>query len=174
MKTGTYENYPLRMVAPTLLVQLAVYILGAYIVLQIGPVFLVIYLACILVLEYRLLRHSCVDCSYYGKVCCFGRGRLCAFLFGKGDPKKFPEKKIGWTDILPDFLISIVPLLLGILLLVLRFDVLLLGAVVALALLAFPANGFIRGMWACRHCRQREAGCPAEKLFSRNREGGAR
>ncbi|MDD1665086.1 MAG: hypothetical protein LUQ32_06995 [Methanomicrobiales archaeon] len=170
MKDGTYENYPLWMVAFTLLVQLAIYALGAYIVLQFGLIFLAIYIACILALEYRVLRHSCVDCSYYGRTCCFGRGRLCTFIFKKGDPEKFPKKQIGWTDILPDFLIALVPLVLGIVLLLLRFDVVLLAIVVALAVLAFPGTGFIRSTWACRYCRQREMGCPAEQLFSRKRE----
>ncbi|HMA05473.1 MAG TPA: hypothetical protein VKO45_06045 [Methanomicrobiales archaeon] len=167
LKDGSFENFPLRIVASTLLVQAAIYILGAYIVLQFGLVFLAIYIACVLGLEYRVLRHSCVNCSYYGMTCCFGRGRLCALIFRKGDPKRFRERKIGWVDILPDFLISTIPLLLGIILLVLRFDVLLLAVVVALALLAFPGTGFIRSRWACRYCRQRQVGCPAEHLFGR-------
>ena len=173
MQDGPRENFPLRMVVPTLLAQLAVYVLGGFVILRFGPVFLAIYIACILGLEYRLLRHSCVDCYYYGRTCCFGRGRLCALILGKGDPKRFPERKIGWVRILPDFLISIVPLLAGIILLALRFDILLFAVVAALAILAFPANGFIRGAWACRYCRQREAGCPAEHLFSRGDTGKA-
>jgi hypothetical protein len=174
MKAGTHENFPRWMVAFTLLIQVAVYTLGAYIVLKFGLVFLVIYGACILALEYRLLRHSCVDCYYYGRMCCFGKGRLCALFFGKGDQNKFPGKKIGWRDIIPDFLISLVPLLLGIILLVLRFDAVLFAVVVTLAVLAFPGSGFIRGTWACRYCRQREMGCPAEQLFSRNRREDGR
>lgn len=171
MKAGTCEQFPRWMVASTVLVQVSIYALGAYIVLQLGPVFLVIYGACILFLEYRLLRHHCVDCSYYGKLCCFGRGKLSALLFGKGDPEKFAGMQIGWRDILPDFLVSVVPLILGIVLVLLRFDAVLLGAILALALLAFPVTGFIRGTWACRYCRQRELGCPAERLFSRKKPG---
>jgi hypothetical protein len=174
MEECRYENFPRWMVASTILVQLAVCVLGAYIVLQIGIVFLVIYVACILALEYRLLRYHCVDCYYYGKRCCFGKGRLSALFFGKGDPEKFLGKEIGWRDILPDFLISVVPLVLGIGLLLISFDPVLLAAVVALAILAFPGSGFIRGRWACRYCRQREPGCPAEQLFNRKRREEAR
>jgi hypothetical protein len=173
MEDGMYENFPPWMVASTLLVQLAVYALGAYILLQIGIVFLVIYVACILALEYRLLRHHCVDCYYYGRRCCFGKGRLSALLFRKGNPENFPGKKIGWTDILPDFLIALVPIVLGIILLVLRFDPFILAAVVLLAILAFPGSGFIRSRWSCRFCRQRERGCPAEQLFNRKKQEGA-
>lgn len=167
MANGTYENFPPWMVASTLLVQLAVYALGGFIILRLGAVFLAIYLAFILVLEYRLVRHHCVDCYYYGRTCCFGRGRLCAALFRKGDPEAFMKREIRWTDILPDFLVSLVPLVLGVILLVFRFDAILLAVMVALAVLAFPAQGFIRGAWSCRFCRQRELGCPAEKLFAR-------
>ena len=169
MAEATYEEYPLWMVVSSLFVQLAIYVLGAYIVLQVGAALLVIYLACVLVLEYRVLRRSCVDCFYYGKSCCFGKGRLCALLFGKGNPEKFPKKEISWTDILPGFLIALVPIAVGIILLVFRFSLLLLAAVAALALLAFPGTGFIRGRWACRYCRQRVAGCPAERLFNRQK-----
>jgi hypothetical protein len=174
MANSTFENYPLRMVAPTVLVQLAIYVLGGILVLRFGAAFPAVYAACILGLEYRVLQNSCRSCSYYGKTCCFGRGRLCTLVLGKGDPEKFAEREIGWTDVLPDFLVSTVPLLAGIILLVIRFDALLLAEVMALALLAFPATGFIRKAWACRFCRQREAGCPAEQLFARRKAGEAR
>jgi hypothetical protein len=174
MQDGPFENFPLRMVVPTFLVQLAVYGLGGFIILRFGLAFLGIYIACILGLEFRVLRNSCVDCFYHGRTCCFGRGRLCALVLGKGDPKRFSERKIGWAHILPDFLISIIPLLAGIILLVLRFDILLFVVVVALTILAFPVTGFIRGAWACRYCRQREAGCPAERLFGRRGTGEER
>jgi hypothetical protein len=174
MQAGSYENFPRRMVASTLLVQLAIYVLGGSIVLLLGPIFLAVYVVYIPVLEYRVLRQSCVDCSYYGRTCCFGRGRLCALIFDKGNPEKFPGRKIGWADILPDFLVSIIPLLAGILLLVISFDALLLAVVILLAILAFPVTGLIRRRWACLYCRQREAGCPAEQLFGRKETGEAR
>jgi hypothetical protein len=169
MEDGTCEQYPRWMVASTLLAQLAVYALGTFIVLRFGLAFAVIYLACILALEYRLVRYHCVDCYYYGKTCCFGRGRLCALLFGKGDPACFTARQVGWKDILPDFLVALVPLVLGIIILVQGFDLLILAAMVALSILAFPGSGFIRSRWACRFCRQREEGCPAEGLFSRKK-----
>ncbi|MDD1668521.1 MAG: hypothetical protein LUO97_01855 [Methanomicrobiales archaeon] len=163
----TYEQFPRRMVAVTVLVQVAIYLLGAYILLQISVWLAVIYAACILALEYRVLRHSCVSCYYYGRLCCFGRGKLAATFCRKGDPAAFLKKEIRWVDILPDFLVSLIPLVLGIILLVINFDPILLLAVVGLAVLAFPVQGFIRSTWSCRFCKQRELGCPAERLFSR-------
>ncbi|MFC1905310.1 hypothetical protein ACFLXL_00695 [Chloroflexota bacterium] len=46
------------------------------------------------------------------------------------------------------------------------FNWLLLSIVLALLLLTFIVNGFIRGSLACKYCRQREIGCPAEQLFN--------
>ena len=164
---GTCEQFPRWMVAVTVLIQLAIYLLGAYILLQVSAALVVIYAACILALEYRVLRHSCVNCYYFGRLCCFGRGRLAAVFLGKGDPEAFVKKEIRSVDIIPDFLVSLVPLILGILLLILSFDPVLLVAVVSLAVLAFPVQGLIRGNWSCRFCRQRELGCPAERLFAK-------
>jgi len=170
MEAGTYEEFPQWMVATTLLVSLATYILGALILLRFGAILVIVYAAFILALEYRVLSRSCVSCYYFERFCCFGRGKLAGHLFRKGDPTTFCRREIKWTDILPDFLVSLVPMLLGILLLVLGLDVLLLAEVIALAILAFPIQGVIRGSWSCRFCRQRELGCPAEKLFQRNRK----
>jgi hypothetical protein len=37
---------------------------------------------------------------------------------------------------------------------------------VVLVFLSLAGNAIIRGSFACKYCRQREIGCPAEKLFS--------
>jgi len=36
-----------------------------------------------------------------------------------------------------------------------------------LLVLSFGGNAFIRGSFACNYCKQKEIGCPAEKLFSK-------
>ena len=41
--------------------------------------------------------------------------------------------------------------------------------VAVLLILGFPGTAFVRGQLACRFCRQRELGCPAEQLFDRGR-----
>ena len=38
---------------------------------------------------------------------------------------------------------------------------------IALLLLGFLGNALVRGHLACRYCRQREIGCPAERLFDK-------
>jgi hypothetical protein len=39
--------------------------------------------------------------------------------------------------------------------------------IVALVFLGSVGTGFVRGQLACKHCKQRERGCAAERLFSR-------
>ncbi|KYK23800.1 hypothetical protein AYK24_00780 [Thermoplasmatales archaeon SG8-52-4] len=164
-----YENYPLKFVIGAIILQLAINLIGAYIIYLIGLVWLILYLIFVLILEIRLLKISCIHCYYYNKRCAFGKGKLCSLFFKKGNPKKFIEKKIGWKDIIPDFMVSLIPLVVGIALIIINFNLILLILVVFLVLLAFPVNGFLRGSIACKHCKQRELGCPAEKLFNKKK-----
>jgi hypothetical protein len=45
----------------------------------------------------------------------------------------------------------------------------LLILVILLILLAFPVNGFLRGSVACKYCKQRKIGCPAEQLLNKKK-----
>jgi len=38
-----------------------------------------------------------------------------------------------------------------------------------LILLTSAGNSYIRGSLACKYCQQRELGCPAEKLFNKEK-----
>jgi hypothetical protein len=86
-------------------------------------------------------------------------------LFKKGDPQKFVEKEVSWSKILPDFMVFIFPLVGGIILLVIDFTLLLVAMLAILVILSFVGNAVIRGSFACKYCKQREIGCPAEKMF---------
>ena len=70
---------------------------------------------------------------------------------------------------MPDFLVSLIPLGVGIALLVRSFSWLVLLLLIVLLGLASAGTGFVRGQLACKYCRQRELGCPAEQLFSRTK-----
>jgi len=170
MKAKCYENYPYWIVLISNLLQLSVYVIGAVIISQIGLVWIIPYVLYILFLEARLLRKSCVNCYYYGKFCSFGKGKLCSVFFRKGNPKKFVKSEITWKDIIPDFLVSLIPFFVGIVVLVLKFDWILLLFVVLLFLLSSFGNSFVRGTLACRYCKQRKIGCPAERLFSKTQK----
>lgn len=162
-----YENYPFWLVLSGNLLALSIYGIGIFIIAQIGLVWVFFYLLFILLIEYRLLKYSCKYCFYYGKYCAFGKGKLCALFFKKGDPEIFINKEITWKSFIPDFLVFLIPLISGIVLLLIKFKwgfLLILGL---LFLLGFMGNAIIRGNLACKYCKQREIGCPAVKFFSK-------
>ena len=159
------EQYPVAIVIVANLVSLLIYGTGAYILLKFGIIWSVCYVIFILVQEFRLISGHCVDCYYYGKTCAFGKGRLSSLFFRKGNPEKFSRMTITWKDIIPDFLVFIVPVLAGIFLLVQEFTWTVLILVIALLLLGFLGNALVRGQLACRYCKQREIGCPAAQMF---------
>ena len=161
-----YENFPSWIVLLSNLVNLLIYGLGIYILLGFGWIWATFYLIYILVLEFRIMRYHCVDCYYRGKVCGFGKGLLSAFFFKKGEPARFCGKQMTWKNMIPDMLVSLIPTMAGIVLLILKFDMWTLIAILFLLILTTSGNALIRGKLTCKYCKQRDLGCPAEKLFS--------
>ena len=164
-----YDNYPFRIVFVSNLFSLLLYAAGAYIMFRAGWIWLVLYIVYVVWLEGRLLAKSCVNCRYYGKVCAFGKGKICSIFFKQGDPKKFNEVKITWSSMLPDLLVALVPVLTAIVLMIIDFNWVVLGMMIVIILLSSAGNSFIRGSLACKYCRQREIGCPAVQLFNREK-----
>jgi hypothetical protein len=160
-----FQNYPPSVTVLSNGLTVSIYALGATIVARLGWTFLVVYLLFLLWFEVNLLAKSCVHCFYYGRRCFSGKGMICSWFFKRGDPAKFGSRQVGWLSLLPDMLITLIPLTIGLVLLIHRFDWIVLLSMVGLVVLAFPGTGFIRGKLACCHCHQRELGCPAEKLF---------
>ena len=162
-----FDRYPIPTVLLSNLSVAAVWTIGTYLLWAalgvIGAAAFIIYCA---VLEVNLLRKSCVDCYYYGKTCFSGRGRVCALLSKKGDPARFALREVTWKDIVPDLAVSFVPIICGIGLVIVDFSWLIVVLVLALLFLSTAGNALIRGRLACKYCRQRLLGCPAEKLFS--------
>jgi hypothetical protein len=171
-KEHYYENYPFWTVFFSNFVSLAIYSIGACILYQIGLIWLILYLIFIGILEFRLIKGHCANCYYYGKICAFGKGKISNIFFKKGDVNKFCKKQMTWKDILPDFMVSLIPIIIAITLLILRFDWTILILAIVLFLLAFTGNGFVRGSLACKYCKQRKLGCPAEQLFNKNVKRG--
>ncbi|HUV02414.1 MAG TPA: hypothetical protein VMW67_03055 [Desulfobacteria bacterium] len=168
--TESYENFPAWIALLATAVTLSIYALGAYILAGFGVFVAILYLLYCLLIELNVLRRSCVDCYYYGKLCGLGRGKLCSVLFKKGDPQRFVEKESSWAALLPDFLVTIIPLVGGIILLIADFTWLLVALVALLAVLAFGGTAVVRGSFACKYCKQREIGCPAEQLFCKQEQ----
>ena len=165
----TYENYPIRIVIQSNVVAFGIYVLGFIITYHLGWIPAILYLGFIVALEFRLLRYSCTNCYYWGKTCAFGQGRLSALFFKKGDPLKFCNNVITWKSMIPDLLVSLIPLAFGIILLIIKFEPIILFSLIVLVALTTAGNGYIRGTLACRSCKQRELGCPADKLFKKDK-----
>ena len=163
----TYDNFPVWIVFLSSLFSLLIYLSGIIITFSLSWIVAVLYLVFILALEYRLLSKHCVNCYYYGRTCGFGKGRLSSLLFKRGDPSKFCEKSFRWQDMIPDLLVSLIPLLIAIALMIVKFNLLILLATIIMISLTTIGNGFIRGNLTCKYCKQREIGCPAEQLFSK-------
>jgi hypothetical protein len=161
------DEYPLPIVIGSNLVSLLIYVTGVILLSRFTLFWVLGYVIFILLLEFRLLSGHCVDCYYYGRTCAFGKGRLSSLLFPRGSPKNFCSMALTWKDILPDFLVFLIPVLAGIVLLVREFSWTVLLLVIVLLLLGFFGNALVRVRLACRYCRQREIGCPAEQLFGK-------
>ena len=161
----SYERFPPGKVVLCGLFTVAIYALGAYILAGFGIWAPIVYLAYCLWIEVRIMKGSCVSCYYYGKLCGLGRGVLCALVFKQGQRREAAAKRASWLDVLPDFLVVLAPIVGGIVLLVRDFSWPRLAAVIALPVLYMAGNAVIRGAFACKHCKQREIGCPAQELF---------
>ena len=66
-----------------------------------------------------------------------------------------------------DFMVLIFPVIGGIILLVRNFSWLILILMVILVMLSMGGNALLRGSLACKYCKQKELGCPAEQLFNK-------
>jgi hypothetical protein len=165
----TYEDFPGWMVILSNIVAISIYATGAYILAGFGVFVSILYLLYCLWVEIGILRKSCVYCYYYGKMCGVGKGKLCSLFFKKGDPQRFIEKEITWSAMLPDFMVIIFPMVGGIILLVRDFSLFLLAIMVLLLLLFSGGNAVIRSSLMCKYCKQREIGCPADRLFNKDK-----
>jgi len=164
-KSNFYERFPMWIVVLSNFVGLFIYLIGAYILTGFGLWMAGLYLLYCFGLELRLLKGHCVNCYYYGKICGFGKGKLCSWLFKRGDPRKFTGAEVSWASMLPDFMVLLWPVLGGIILLVQNFTWLLIGLLVLLVVLSLSGNAIVRGSLVCKYCRQKELGCPAARLF---------
>ncbi len=171
-KSKSYENYPLVTVLISNLFSMTIYSVGLYIMLNLGAVFAALFIGYIFLIEFRLLAKSCRYCYYYGKLCAFGKGKCCALFFKKGDPENFVRTEISMKDIIPDFLTFIFPLIGGIIILWSNFSWFVVVLLVILVVLGFGGNAVVRGSIACKYCKQKEIGCPAERLFSQQNSEG--
>lgn len=163
-----YDNYPAWIVISSNLLSITIYGLGFLIMLRLSWIAALLYLAYIFAFEYRLLNKNCVNCYYWGKYCGFGKGKLSSVFFKKGDISKFCSKEFAWKDMIPDILITLIPFITGIVLLIQKFNVILLLIIITLLVLSTAVTGFVRTSLTCKFCKQKDIGCLADKLFNKS------
>lgn len=163
---SAFERYPLGIIVLSNGLSILIYTLALFILYQLGIIFAILFFCYCVFLEIRLYRSGCVNCYYYGKLCGFGKGKVCSFFFSRGNPERFNEKKLTWKDMIPDMLILFIPFAGGIFSLFLSFSWIILSAVIVIIFLSLFGNAFIRGSFSCKYCKQKELGCPASELFS--------
>ena len=161
------DKYPVSTIIIANFVSLAIYGIGAYIMFWVGVVSFTIYLVFIIVLELLLYTKSCKDCYYYGKRCAFGKGKIACLIIKKGNPDNFAKRPVSWRSIVPDLLVTLIPMITAVVLMIVDFHWIQPVMLVLLILLTSAGNSYVRGYRACKYCRQRELGCPAEKLFNK-------
>jgi len=167
----SYENFPWYLPFIAILITILGYILGAIILAGFGIIIVILYLIYCFSAEMLVIFRGCKNCYYYGKICGLGKGKIAPLFIKKGEPKKFAERDISWYHLIPDFLVSIIPLVGGIIQLILNFSFTLIGMIIILVIIFFGGTAVIRWSFACKYCKQRELGCPAETLFGKEKSG---
>ncbi|MCP3683475.1 MAG: hypothetical protein GY861_12380 [bacterium] len=169
-KPQIFESYPIWMVIVINILTLSVFVAGAFIMFTLSPITGTLYLAYLIILEAHNFKEGCVNCCYYGKLCAFGKGKIAKIFLRKGDPKKFKERELTWKDFVPQVLVILIPLIVGIALLISRgFNIIILIALLYPVLSWFAMNPIIYGKLACPHCKQGSICCPALKFFAKKK-----
>jgi len=170
MNPKYYENYPVWSVAVVILLFLAIYLAGAYVMFRLHLITGALYLLYIILMEFFVYKEACPYCYYYGKLCFSGRGKLAKLIYKKGNPKKFCERAMKFKDLIPQLIVVAVPIIVGIALLVSRgFHLLTFIAVLYPVFNWFVVNPILYGKLACSHCKQGRKCCPALDFFSKKK-----
>lgn len=165
-KLKIYDSYPLWIVILANILILAVYVAGAYIMFALSLITGILYVAYLVFFELHYFKEGCSCCFYYGKLCAFGKGIVAAKFFKKGDPKKFCERELGFKDFIPQILVVLIPLIVGIALLISRgLNLPILIAMIYPVFSWFVINPILYGKLACIHCKQGSICCPALNFF---------
>lgn len=153
------------------LAMLLVYLTGAYIMFSLSQLTGILYMLYVLIIELQVYREGCKYCFYYGKRCVAAKGLIAPFIIKKGDPKKFCERELSFKNFIPQLLVTLVPLVVGIALLISRgFNILILLALIYPLLSWFIVNPIVYGKIACPHCKQGSICCPASDFFMKKQK----
>jgi len=171
MKSKIHKKYPAHTIIIANILLLLVYLAGAYILFKLSVVTGILYVIFLIFIEFSIYREGCRYCYYYDGWCAFGKGKIAKIFFKKGNPKKFCEKQFSWKEFIPQILLVLIPIIVGIALLISRgFHVLTLIAVLYPVFNWFLVNPILYGKIACPHCKQGSICCPALEFFSKKKK----
>jgi len=157
-RAEVYHSYPWTTPFLENLVWFAVFALGGFLFAQFSIWAAAAYVAysvnCMYVLMPMLV---CTHCSYYGRTCHSGQGRIAGFLFSRAEPAPFAQSFKYARLAAPVFL---APLVAGVILSALHFTWARVGLTVGFGALALGATRAITCGLGCPHCGQRSV-CPA-------------
>ena len=168
--TKSYEIFPLWIPFIAILISTISYAIGAIILSEFGIIFAILYILYCISMELMIIFRSCKNCWYYGKICGLGKGKIAPLFVKEGSTKKFANRDISMVQMIPDFLVVIIPLFGGIILFILNYSILILFLMIVLIFLFFGGTAFVRGTFACKYCKQKDIGCPAYEIFNKNKE----
>jgi hypothetical protein len=138
---------------------------GAYLCDSFHPAAGWVYLASALLMIIVIMRKLvCANCWYYGKWCSNGWGKLSALMFKQGEIEKFAG--CAGIKIAPFFygLLTLIPLLLGVISLISSDEKRIIHTAAILFLLALSAySGYIGRKKSCSNCKMRLI-CPGSAV----------
>lgn len=165
-----FEKYPFSTNLIINLVNLIVYAAGFYLIFQLGLIWALLYVIYILALEFSVMKMGCSCCYYYGKCCAFGRGKIAKILVKQKPAQNFCSRKVTWKNLLPNVLVTLIPVGVGVFLLISNFNWLILILTLIPILNWTIGSQLIYGKLVCLHCKQGRICCPANEFFGKKVE----
>lgn len=153
-----FEKYPLTTPIVENFIWFEVYLLGFVIILLFNFWVAHIYLVYSLATMYLIIpRFVCTSCSYYGKICHSGQGKISGLLFSKRDTNLFRSNFKYMRFAAPVFLL---PLIIGVILIFFQYSFALALLVFAFGFTALVCTRIVTYKLGCSHCNQKSV-CPA-------------
>jgi len=134
------EYYSRKIICTNLLITFLSYFIGTLVIYSFNSIAGICYgIICILTIIVSL-KLRCSYCFYYGKKCGFGFGVLSKILFSQGESKEFNNSKNVIPVLIFSLCVSIIPVIVGIVLLIVNFSVFHLIYLILYILVAFIPN----------------------------------
>jgi len=160
------ENYSRKIICMNLLITFFSCFIGTLVIYSFNSIAGICYgISCILTIIVSL-KLRCSYCFYYGKKCGFGFCILSKIFFSQGESKEFNNSKNVIPVLIFSMCASIIPVIMGIVLLIVNFSVFHLIYFILYIFVAFLPNFFMRNK-VCERCEQGKLGCPAYDKISK-------